>query len=231
MDASPRIGITCSPLRATGYYDRYLRAIELAGAEPVVLAPYEQGPAHEEAGEILGGIDGLLMPGGWDVDPREYGETRDADQHEVDPALDRTEIALVRGAVDSGVPVFGICRGQQLINVALGGSLLQHIDGHDMHGHPRDLLAHAIEADRDSEVGLVFPEPQMVNSLHHQAVNKLAPGLRATAHSPDGVVEAIESADAMVVAVQCHPEELVDQQSWARLLFLRFVARAAIRVG
>ncbi|HWW10304.1 MAG TPA: gamma-glutamyl-gamma-aminobutyrate hydrolase family protein, partial [Candidatus Acidoferrales bacterium] len=189
MEAKPRIGITCSPLRAGNYYDAYLRAIESAGAEPVVMSPLP-APDAGDARRMLDGIDGLLMPGGWDVDPEEYGEAREGSPEEVDPALDRTEIALVRGAVAGGVPVFGICRGQQVINVALGGSLLQHIEGHDMHGQPRSLLAHGIEIDPDSELAHVVSDSAlMVNSLHHQAVKDLAPGLRATARSADGVVE------------------------------------------
>ena len=229
MEPKPRIGITCSPLRAGNYYDAYLNAIESAGAEPVVMSPLH-APDAGDARRLLDGIDGLLMPGGWDVDPEEYGEAREGGLDEVDPALDRTEIALVRGAVAGGVPVFGICRGQQVINVALGGSLLQHIDGHDMHGQPRNLLAHGIEIDPDSELAHVVSESAlMVNSLHHQAVKDLAPGLRATARSADGVVEALESDDGMVLAVQCHPEELINQQSWARSLFQRFVARTGAR--
>ena len=111
----------------------------------------------------------------------------------VDPPLDLTEIALVRAAVDARVPVFGICRGQQVINVALGGSLRQHIDGHDNHGHPRDLLAHSIDVVPGSELSKATPgEHVMVNSLHHQSVKDVAPGLHVTAQSPDGVVEGIE---------------------------------------
>jgi putative glutamine amidotransferase len=227
MDTKPRIGITCSHLRVEGYYDPYLRAIASAGAEPVPLEPRTPPPDAGGAATMLGRVDGLLLPGGWDVDPMLYGERREEKTVEVDTTLDLTEIALVRGAVSGGVPVFGICRGQQLVNVALGGSLLQHIDGHDMHGQPRSLLAHAIDIDPDSELGHVVSDPAlMVNSLHHQAVKKLAPGLRATAHSPDGIIEALESSDGLVVAVQCHPEELVAEQSWARSLFERFVARA-----
>jgi putative glutamine amidotransferase len=226
----PRIGITCSPLRNVGYYDTYLRAIELAGGEPVVLAPRPSPLDAEAARGMLGGIDGLLVPGGWDLDPVWYGESRADESDELDPALDQTEIALVRDAVDNRVPVFGICRGQQVINVALGGSLLQHIDGHDMHGQARSLLAHAIDVNPDSELGQVMPDSTvLVNSLHHQAVKAVAPGLRATAHSPDGIVEGLESPDGLVVAVQCHPEELVTDQSWAGALFDRFVARVAAR--
>jgi putative glutamine amidotransferase len=228
MMSKPRIGVTCSPLRGPAYYAPYLRAVEAGGGEPVVLDPAPDGLPHDEATAMIHGIDGLLVPGGWDVDPPAYGEARQEETPNVDPPLDRTEIALVRAAVDEGVPVFGICRGQQVINVALGGSLRQHIDGHDNHGHPRGLLTHSIDVLPGSELSKVTPGDRvMVNSLHHQSVNVVAPGLHATAHSPDGVVEGIESSDGMIVAVQCHPEELLGQQVWAMSLFRRFVDRVA----
>ncbi len=224
----PRIGVTCSPLRGPAYYAPYLRAVEAAGGEPVTLSPAPDGLPAAAATALMGAIDGLLVPGGWDVDPPAYGEARQEETPNVDPPLDLTEIALVRAAVDSGMPVFGICRGQQVINVALGGSLVQHIDGHDMHGHPRDLLAHSIDVVPGSELSMVTPGDRvMVNSLHHQSVKDVAPGLHATAHSSDGIVEGIESGDGMIVAVQCHPEELLNQEGWAMALFTRFVDRVA----
>lgn len=226
----PRIGITCSPLRGEAYYNAYVRAIESAGAEPVMLWSAESSADSPDGLGILARVDGLLIPGGWDVDPLQYGEQRSRDVIELDPALDRTEMRLVREARDACVPVLGICRGQQLINVALGGSLFQHIDGHDLHGRPRDLLSHSVEIEPDSEFGqVVSGESSMVNSLHHQAVGQVAPGLRVTARSPDGVVEGLESGDGLVVAVQCHPEELVERHAWARSLFSRFVERSGIR--
>jgi putative glutamine amidotransferase len=227
MDSRPRIGVTCSPLRPEGYYDPYLQAIESAGGEAVVIAPLPARPGHDDAQRILSGVDGLVVPGGWDIAPEEYGGAAIEGVTEVDHPLDQTEVALVRGAVESGVPVFGICRGQQLINVALGGTLLQHIEGHDGHDHERTRLAHAVAVDPDSELGRIAPLNLMVNSLHHQAIKDLAPGLRTTAVSPDGIVEAVESPDGLVVAVQSHPEELVADQSWARDLFARFVERSA----
>jgi putative glutamine amidotransferase len=224
----PRIGVTCSPLRGPAYYAPYLRAVSAAGGVPVTLDPAPDGLPPDRAAAMVHGIDGLLVPGGWDVDPPAYGEERLEKTPNVDLPLDLTEIALVRAAVDAGVPVFGICRGQQVINVALGGSLRQHIDGHDMHGHPRDLLAHPIEIVPGSELARVTAtDTLMVNSLHHQSVKDVAPGLHVTAHSPDGIVEGIESPDGMIVAVQCHPEELLGQQGWAMALFRGFVERVA----
>lgn len=192
--------------------------MEAAGAEPVVLA----------SGTVeLGSIDGLLLPGGWDVDPALYGEEADAAVGPIDPDLDRTELDLFRQARSGGLPVLGICRGQQVINVALGGSLFQHIDDHDQRALGRAHLAHRVAVDPASELAQAAGETTLeVNSLHHQAVRSLAPGLRTTARGEDGTVEGIESDDGLVVAVQCHPEELAGDLPWARSLFERFVSRA-----
>jgi putative glutamine amidotransferase len=198
--------------------------VEAAGGKPVTLSPQPYGQLPDQAIAALRGIDGLLIPGGWDVDPPVYGEPRRHDTSDVDHPLDLTEIALVRAAVNEGIPVFGICRGQQVINVALGGSLLQHIEGHDNHGHPRHELAHFIDVVAGSELSKAMMRDRvMVNSLHHQSVKDLAPGLHVTAQSPDGIIEGIESPDGMVVAVQCHPEELFSEEPWAMALFGRFV--------
>ena len=175
-------------------------------------------------------LDGVLFPGGWDIDSAEYGEDRRDPTAHVDPALDRTEIALARAAVAGHRPVLGICRGQQLINVALGGSLHQHIEGHDMHAQGRHALAHSIRVDsRSALAGAVSSDSVMVNSLHHQSVARVAPGLRVTARSPDGTIEGLESPDAMVVTVQCHPEELVGGVGWALTLLRQFVDRVRER--
>ena len=146
---------------------------------------------------------------------------------QIDPELDQTELALFREARAGGLPVLGICRGQQVINVALGGTLFQHIDDHEVRAFGRAHLAHPVAVDPDSELGRAAGQPTIeVNSLHHQAVKSLAPGLRTTARGDDGTVEGIESEDGLIVAVQCHPEELSGELSWARELFERFVSRA-----
>jgi putative glutamine amidotransferase len=226
--SKPRIGVTSSPLRGTEYYALYLRAIQTAGGEAVALDSSRDILSPDRATTMLDHIDGVLVPGGWDVDPHAYGEEPQRDTPNVDPQLDLTEIALVRAAVTRRVPIFGICRGQQLINVALGGSLHQHIDRHDTHGYPRDLLAHSIDIAPGSELfSAVASGTAMVNSLHHQSVKNVAPGLHITAQSPDGIVEGLESTDKMIMAVQCHPEELIEQQEWAMSLFRRFVDRVA----
>src|SRR5258707_1384402 len=199
---NPRIGITTSPRRGDAYYDTYRRAVEAAGAVAVDL------PAGTRA---LPELDGLLLPGGWDVDPELYGQPADPATGPIDRELDDTEL--------------------RVINVALGGSLRQHIEGHEVRAFGRNHLAHTIDVDSSSELGRAAGEHQIkVNSLHHQAVNKLAPGLVQTARGDDGTVEALESSDGLISAVQCHPEELTADAPWARNLFARFVSRARARM-
>ena len=144
MSDRPKIGITVSPQRGEKYYVPYLKAVEAAGAEPVELPPGT--PALPE-------VDGLLLPGGWDVDPAFYGEQKDQKVGPIDRDLDETELRLFRQARDKELPVLGICRGQQVINVALGGSLVQHLENHDVRDHGRSHLAHTIEVDPASELG------------------------------------------------------------------------------
>ena len=220
-EVRPRIGITTSPRRGDDYYGTYRRAVEAVGAEAVDLPP---GTAS------LPAVDGLLLPGGWDVDPALYGEKADPKTGPVDRELDDTELRLFAQARDRGLPVMGICRGQQVINVAMGGSLLQHLEGHEVRSFGRSHLAHTIEVDPTSELGRAAGEHKIrVNSLHHQAIGTLAAGLVPTARDADGTVEGIETSDGLIVAVQCHPEELASDLPWARNLFERFVDRARHR--
>ena len=199
----------------------YRRAVIAAGAEPVDLVP---------GTKVLPAVDGLLLPGGWDVDPSFYGEGRDDKLQETDIELDKTELSLFRQAREREIPVLGICRGQQVINVAMGGSLVQHLEGHEVRSLGRSHLAHTIEVDPSSELGQAAGEHKVrVNSLHHQAIKRLGEGLQQTARGEDGTVEGVESDDGLIVAVQCHPEELTTDMPWARKLFERFVARARVR--
>lgn len=192
--------------------------MEIAGAEPVDVEP---GTAS------LPTVDGLLLPGGWDVDPAWYGEKKDEKVGPIDRELDETELRMFEQARERDLPVLGICRGQQVINVAMGGSLVQHLDHHDVRDHGRNHLAHTIQVEPASELGQAAGEHRIqVNSFHHQAVKELAPGLHQSATGEDGTVEGVESDDGLIVAVQCHPEELTSDLPWARKLFERFVARA-----
>ena len=206
------------PKRGLKYFAPYRRAVIAAGAEAVDLVPGTRA---------LPAVDGLLLPGGWDVDPSFYGEVRDGKVLETDPELDETEISLFHQAREREVPVLGICRGQQVINVAMGGTLVQHLEGHEVRELGRSHLAHAIEVDPSSELGRAAGEHKLrVNSLHHQAIKRLGEGLQQSARGEDGTVEGVETDDGLIVAVQCHPEELTVDMPWARGLFERFVARA-----
>jgi putative glutamine amidotransferase len=200
------------------YFAPYRRAVIAAGAEAVDLVPGTRA---------LPAVDGLLLPGGWDMDPSFYGEVRDGKVLETDPELDETEISLFHQAREREIPVLGICRGQQVINVAMGGTLVQHLEGHEVRELGRSHLAHAIEVDPSSELGRAAGEHKVrVNSLHHQAIKRLGEGLQQSARGEDGTVEGVETDDGLIVAVQCHPEELTVDMPWARVLFERFVARA-----
>ena len=196
----------------------YRRAVEGAGAVALELVPGTSS---------LPDVDGLLLPGGWDVDPSFYRERRDDKVGETDPELDTTELEMFRQARERKIPILGICRGQQVINVALGGSLIQHLEQHDARAIGRRHLAHIIEIEPGSELALAAGEDTIpVNSLHHQAIKELGTGLHESARGEDGTVEGVESDDGLIVAVQCHPEELTADLPWARRLFERFVARA-----
>jgi len=170
----------------------------------------------ESARALVASIDGLLLTGGGDVAPGRYGAHPVAETTNVDPARDDFELALVEAAFERSLPVLAICRGMQLLNVALGGSLVQHVPAAtgSVHDHV-DRYAeavHKVRIDPDSHLaealGVVSAE---VNSIHHQAVERAAPGARAVAWAPDGTVEAIEiPGRPHVVAVQWHPELLED---------------------
>lgn len=215
--------------RLTSLYDLYVRALTAAGALPVVLAHTD--PA--DVPQLLDRFDGLLLPGGGDVDPATYGEAPATDSlYGMRPEADLFEIALVREAAKRQLPVLGVCRGLQIANVAFGGTLHQ-----DLPDHPQDLAGRAFSAHYRTAVvpgsrlhDLVNNTELVVNSLHHQAVKDVGEGLRVVATASDGVVESIESTDASwdLLAVQWHPECL--QKAHASALFSWLVDVAALRM-
>ena len=219
-----------------GLNRQYVTALEAAGADVVLL------PAGRAATDTLvDRLDGVVFPGGLDVHPSHFGELPRPALGPVNTELDALEVPLARVAAARGLPVLGICRGHQLVNVALGGSLFQDIaaDGVTSFDHwaplerGRDFLAHSVSLEPDSRLRAIVGADQVeVNSFHHQAVKRVAAGLRVNARSPDGVIEGLESADGRVLTVQCHPESL-PAVPWARALFEAFVAtaRADSRVG
>ncbi len=194
--------------------DDYLRSIGHAGGEPRVL-----DPATQTGAQALGDVHGLLLTGGPDVDPARYGEERHATVSAIDQRRDEFEIELIRQAADGGLPIFGICRGLQVMNVAFGGSLIQDLPSstsktlQHTKAIPLCAIAHEVWISPSSKLASLMPEKMAeadscaVNSRHHQAVKRLADGFEITATAPDGVVEAIEHrALPFCVAVQWHPE-------------------------
>jgi len=221
----PLIGLTVGPVRHRDGLDyaqlrmTYVRAIEAAGGLPVLVAPTSD--AVLEA--LLRRLDGLVLPGGADVDPAEYGEAVNGSEPP-NQALDRLELFCARWAVEHNVPTLGICRGQQVLNVALGGTLVQHMDGHAPDG-PRETLHHQLHVEPGSRLSRVLGGTDFdVNSHHHQAIKRPGTGVELVAWAEDGTVEGIECPDLRwVMAVQFHPEDLVNHAASQRL-FSAFIA-------
>jgi putative glutamine amidotransferase len=225
----PLIGVTTSELRPSGLSTlrrqgepahpemalgmTYLHAIERAGAVPVVLPP-----CVSDLEALLARLDGICLSGGPDLDPGAYGAR---DRHEelgpTEPSLDRFELALARAALERGMPVLGICRGAQTLNVACGGTLHQHLPGHRQ-AEPGTQTSHEVEILGGTRLaGLLGAGTMAVNSFHHQAVDTLGHGLRISARAADGTVEGIEGA-GFAVGVQWHAETLADSRLFEALV-------------
>jgi putative glutamine amidotransferase len=226
----PLIGITVGPGEDGSPYlqtrSTYTHAVEVAGGLPVLIPPV--GPGALDA--LLERLDGIMFPGGADVDPAEYGEARHP-KTEVVAELDRLEFAVAKWAIHSDVPTLGICRGQQVLNVALGGSLIQHLDNHRQRGD-RTALTQKLTVSPGSRLADVFGSTHIeVNTMHHQAVKDVARGLKAVAWSEDGTIEGIESPDhPWLLMVQFHPEELVGFHEPSQRLFSAFVEACRARI-
>ncbi|HET6965519.1 MAG TPA: gamma-glutamyl-gamma-aminobutyrate hydrolase family protein [Acidimicrobiales bacterium] len=215
MPTSPLIGVSAGRVpagnRTLDGADRdYSRAVQIAGGTPVIL-PATTGT---DLRALVGRIDGLLLSGGGDVDPARYGAAPAPETGGVDHDRDEVELEMLAAALDRGIPVLGVCRGCQVVNVALGGTLHQHVPGvtdlDHLHREPRDWLAHTVSVEKGSRLHEVVGLEEMeVNSIHHQAVQRLGRSLRAVACAPDGLVEAIEDPHRPLLAVQWHPESLV----------------------
>jgi putative glutamine amidotransferase len=179
-------------------------------------------------------LDGILFSGGGDISLDYFLGDPHPRIDDVDLERDAVELKLVQAAASDGKPFLGICRGCQMVNVALGGTLLTHIPDqlphaldHDYPGNKRTVLVHEVKIEEGTRIAEIFGEPIIkVNSLHHQGLKDVAPSLRIAGHSPDGLVEAIELPDhPFGLAVQWHPEWLTDQES-TRNLFRKFVEAA-----
>lgn len=231
---SPVIGIICGEFQTDegqapprfGQSQSYIQAVLQAGAAPLLIPQLADLARLRRLYERL---DGLLLPGGGDVDPNHYGETRHERCRRVSPVRDETELALTRWAAEEGKPLLGICRGIQVLNVALGGSLYQDIEAqlpeagkHDWYpGYPRDYLPHPVAVTPGSRLARILDTTSLpVNSLHHQAVKGVAAGLTVVARAPDGIIEGVEGpGHRFLIGVQWHPEELTGRDARAQRLF------------
>ena len=232
----PLIGIPCRALiRAeTGKpifanNRSYVHAVESVGGLPILI-PMINDLTILTA--LLSRLDGLLLPGGIDLHPSHYGEEAHPLSDEADLELDEFEITLASWALQQGIPVLGVCRGMQLINVVLGGTLYQDIDNQypnsiaHSHRHlPHTYLAHHINVEPGSRMEAILGAREVrVNSLHHQAIKDAGKGVRISGHAPDGVPELIEvSGYRFVMAAQSHPEEIYSIEPAFKRLFSAFV--------
>lgn len=216
----------------------YARALARAGALALILAPVTD-PAL--AAEVLPLAEGLLLTGGDDLDPARYGAAPSPALEPFDPARDALDFALFQAARQQHIPVLAVCRGLQVVNVALGGTLWQDLPSerpgpvtHNQ-GEPRASRSHRVTIAPDSRLARIAGAPEiMVNSFHHQAVRDLAPGLRVTATAEDGIIEGLESEDPdeWLVAVQWHPEEFhAGPDSPDQRLFAALVEAARAAAG
>ncbi|MFE9313249.1 gamma-glutamyl-gamma-aminobutyrate hydrolase family protein [Streptomyces sp. NPDC088353] len=191
----------------------YPRLVQAAGGLAAMLPPDD--PSH--AASVVARLDALVVAGGPDVEPERYGAEREPRTGPPARERDTWELALIRAALDSGTPLLGICRGMQLLNVALGGTLVQHIDG-----HTEDVGvfgSHPVTPVAGTRYAAVVPEKTCVPTYHHQAVDRLGEGLRTSAHATDGTVEAVElPGDRFVLGVQWHPEMGEDVRVMAALV-------------
>lgn len=210
----------------------YVTALESAGLIPLIVPPLSTPDA---AAAVLDSVAGLVLTGGGDIDPARYGEKRHEKVHSINAARDATEAALIKEAQRRGTPVLAICRGIQILNVALGGTLVQDIPSqcetdisHDEES-ARTSRTHEVSVEPDSLIAkAIGTEHLTVNSFHHQSVKRVADGMRVTARSPDGIIEGLESTDDSwwVMAVQWHPEEMTDSpEPWDRGLFQAFARK------
>jgi putative glutamine amidotransferase len=217
---------------------QYVRVLAEAGALPwlVPLLPGDEATLRC----IYDRLDGVFLTGGVDVDPAHYGEPVHSLCGPTDRDRDDTELRLVRWALADHKPVLGVCRGHQMINVAVGGALYQDVGAqhpraikHDYFpsggDYTRDHVVHDVEVAHGSRLGAILGAARVrVNSMHHQGVKRLAPGLQATAYAPDGLIEGLEGVNGQfLVGVQWHPEELTDKDPAMRRLFGEFLAAAS----
>jgi putative glutamine amidotransferase len=216
----------------------YPNAVSAAGGLPVIIP---LGLPNETLEAIYDRLDGIMISGGGDMDPAGYGEEALPQVAGVNPVRDELELYLIRRAVEDDKPLLAICRGQQVLNVALGGSLIQDIPAQcataTKHDYPADIwferIVHPVTVEKDSHLYAVMDETAAfgVNSLHHQAINHLGAGLAVTARAADGIIEAVElPGQSFMIGVQWHPEALFDDHPLMLRLFEGLAQAAKERV-
>jgi gamma-glutamyl-gamma-aminobutyrate hydrolase PuuD len=225
--ARPRVGITTYVTQARfGAWDAetalvpasYVGAVERAGGRPLLGPPSEAGVE-----ETLDALDGLIFSGGSDLDPELYGQDAHPETFGVVPERDRAELALLQAALARDLPVLAICRGSQVLNVATGGDLVQHLPddvGHERHKHTPGVFAdHDVVVEKGTRLAELLGDRTPVKSHHHQGFGRLGSGLRAAAHADDGAVEAVEDpARRFALGVLWHPEAGEDMKLFEALV-------------
>jgi putative glutamine amidotransferase len=189
------------------HFSEYPAAIAAAGGLPVELT------RDAPVADMVDRLDGVVIAGGADIDPSRYGHIPHRELGHVEPERDEWELAVIAVALATGTPLLGICRGAQLIQIHFGGVLVQHVELGDGAGHPRwdeprNEPAHPVRFTAGTLACTLFGNDASVNSLHHQTIETIAPGLVASGHAPDGVIETIELPGRPVLGVQWHPEML-----------------------
>jgi putative glutamine amidotransferase len=237
MSREPLVGVTTSitvgsaPERAY-VNSAYLYAVQQAGGVPVLLPPQL---SRSSLDRLVRGLDAVLLTGGGDVDPARFGEAPHATLYDVAPARDALETSVTQLALERRTPLLAICRGIQVLNVAMGGSLYQDVStdpGTEIQHsqtEARDQATHKVTVTSGSRLAKVLGADDVeVNSFHHQVVKTLAPGLKAVAWAPDQLIEGVEADDdsRFVLGVQWHPEHLVGRSEPARRLFAALIDAA-----
>lgn len=217
---------------------RYAHTVAAAGGIPVLIPLLPEDPGVLR--QLYDRLDGVFIPGGVDLDPATFSEAPHPRLGRIDPARDATEMLLTRWAIEDQKPIFGLCRGLQVINVVLGGSLHQDLEEqlagaikHDYYppaGFSRDYLAHEVRVEPGTRLEQILGDAVLpVNSMHHQGIRDLGEGLRASAYAPDGLIEAVESTGGQfLVGVQWHPEALADRDHRMAALFRAFISAASL---
>jgi putative glutamine amidotransferase len=247
QNGRPLIGVTTSEVREPNRIQQtpesepkvremvlgltYLRALEAAGALPMVVPPLPE----EAIGSLLDRLDGICLSGGPDLDPDNYGASPHPELGPTEPDLDRFELEVARRADAREIPILAICRGTQALNVARGGTLIQHLPAVSeaiahRQPNPGNETSHAIEIEAGSRLAAALGDDEVrvrdeldVNSFHHQAIERLGEGLKITARAPDGTPEAIEDPSRpFLIGVQWHAETLV-HRPYEAALFRHFV--------